>query len=789
MGSGHEIVDGKNNDFRVYGLVGDYAVAVGNTPFYDSFIPIGTSFTGEQTFDLAGAGLTTARYVRITAAPNAKIDAVKAINIFADAIRTDIGPAADAGEATITMRREKAPETDFDPFLELIPPDGSRWGENDSDFGDRLSLNQSNAAFIGMELTQVGFYRCLARGYHHVPTNESFGSFWLRLETGGQYDKELIDISEKDEKTITIPQKKDSITKIRQRDSFLFQATPGQDVNIVVNAIDSTLNPLLELYDPDDLLIAANDDYRGRGRNCVISLTLPDTSIWGDAFPNQSTYRLVISAVDTYTLRDSVRYEDKGMTVFPRKVSGGDYEKVFTGNLAEGEVKVPQISSVNPRKTIQGVNDLKLTISGNNFASGAKVSFSKSGINVKSVNVADSTTIIAIIDVSATADIGGRDVFVQNPDGPTGKGQGLFMVAETLGAVHLDWDPPTLNESLNPPTNLTATLDVNGLAQNKTFYKERNSNNTGIKTSPIIEIEPNNSMDDAQVLIGAQLIMVQGDAEVDDMGTIDLMGDDIEDLYKVEIKEPGLSVILDSFTSDCNLYIFNETSDFISFSVETGATGSELFGDYGLPMGEYFIGVSIFDPDPVGGPATAYMLTIIGEFEGEVQNPSLLSYNIYRSLLANARELGQLVGNVDASQNSYNDPAQSVNEYFYQVTAVYDKGESEPSNEAKVTVTRIDENNYANPGDFTLYQNHPNPFNMTTFIRFDLPRSTYVKIDVFNMLGQKIRSLMNEQKQSGSYNVSWNGINDSGEFAGSGIFIYRIQADGFTASKKLLLLK
>jgi parallel beta-helix repeat protein len=93
------------------------------------------------------------------------------------------------------------------------------------------------------------------------------------------------------------------------------------------------------------------------------------------------------------------------------------------------------------------------------------------------------------------------------------------------------------------------------------------------------------------------------------------------------------------------------------------------------------------------------------------------------------------------------------------------------------------------PSDFHLYQHYPNPFNPETRIQYSLSKTTHIRIDIFNTLGQKIRTLVNEQKSAGSYTVVWDGSLDTGEMAPSGVYIYRLITKEFKQSKKLLLLR
>lgn len=88
------------------------------------------------------------------------------------------------------------------------------------------------------------------------------------------------------------------------------------------------------------------------------------------------------------------------------------------------------------------------------------------------------------------------------------------------------------------------------------------------------------------------------------------------------------------------------------------------------------------------------------------------------------------------------------------------------------------------PKDFALYQNYPNPFNPVTAIRYHLPIGGNVKLQVFDLTGGLIQTLVDEYKPAGEYFVSWNAGNVS-----SGIYFYRVQTDGFTTVKKCVKLK
>ena len=93
------------------------------------------------------------------------------------------------------------------------------------------------------------------------------------------------------------------------------------------------------------------------------------------------------------------------------------------------------------------------------------------------------------------------------------------------------------------------------------------------------------------------------------------------------------------------------------------------------------------------------------------------------------------------------------------------------------------------PESFRLSQNHPNPFNPVTKIQFSLPRRSLVTIDVYDLLGRRVRRLVNEELSAGEKVVTWDGKNDNGRQVSSGIYFYRIVTNGFVESKKMILLR
>ncbi len=93
------------------------------------------------------------------------------------------------------------------------------------------------------------------------------------------------------------------------------------------------------------------------------------------------------------------------------------------------------------------------------------------------------------------------------------------------------------------------------------------------------------------------------------------------------------------------------------------------------------------------------------------------------------------------------------------------------------------------PKSFSLEQNYPNPFNPTTTIEFTVPRMSHVKISVYNMLGQLVNVLVDEELALGKYRTVWYGDDMWGNQTASGVYLYRIEAQDFVQTKKMIMLK
>jgi len=98
-------------------------------------------------------------------------------------------------------------------------------------------------------------------------------------------------------------------------------------------------------------------------------------------------------------------------------------------------------------------------------------------------------------------------------------------------------------------------------------------------------------------------------------------------------------------------------------------------------------------------------------------------------------------------------------------------------------------NNSILPRNFILHQNYPNPFNPTTIISFGLPKSSEVNLEIYNILGRRVMTLVNGTLEAGNHTIKWNGTDSKGSSVATGVYFYRLTAGDFIKSKKMLLLK
>jgi flagellar hook assembly protein FlgD len=113
-----------------------------------------------------------------------------------------------------------------------------------------------------------------------------------------------------------------------------------------------------------------------------------------------------------------------------------------------------------------------------------------------------------------------------------------------------------------------------------------------------------------------------------------------------------------------------------------------------------------------------------------------------------------------------------------------------PSSSISVTVVVVSgKSESLLPDAFSLSQNYPNPFNPETVIKYALPEDCYVELTIYNLLGQKVKILVNQYQNAGYKIVHWNGRDDQGNELASGVYFYKIKTTKYSQTKKMVLLR
>jgi flagellar hook assembly protein FlgD len=166
-------------------------------------------------------------------------------------------------------------------------------------------------------------------------------------------------------------------------------------------------------------------------------------------------------------------------------------------------------------------------------------------------------------------------------------------------------------------------------------------------------------------------------------------------------------------------------------------------------------------------------------------NRALSHYKVYRNLVVVAD---------DIAETSYLDPDVPNGTYTYNIRAVYSGDhQSALSVDAVIEHVQVNSNEVLIPANTELTGNYPNPFNPETTISYSIKEDSRVSLFIYNIKGQKVRSLINGPIQTGYHTVTWNGKNDNGENVSSGIYFSIFDAvnneKDYTSVKKIILLK
>jgi len=190
---------------------------------------------------------------------------------------------------------------------------------------------------------------------------------------------------------------------------------------------------------------------------------------------------------------------------------------------------------------------------------------------------------------------------------------------------------------------------------------------------------------------------------------------------------------------------------------------------------------------PMGLQATVFEgMTVVLTWNPPISIDGLLHYIIYRRLAGGSPDFIPISEPISETYID-SDLVDDITHY-YRATAVYLTGESTFSNIASARPTADADEVVVTTGT-ALGGNYPNPFNPETVISFTMVCEDKVNLDIYNMRGQRIRSLISGVYSVGEHRVVWNGCNERGRPVGSGVYFYRMATSGYTSVRKMVLLK
>jgi len=237
---------------------------------------------------------------------------------------------------------------------------------------------------------------------------------------------------------------------------------------------------------------------------------------------------------------------------------------------------------------------------------------------------------------------------------------------------------------------------------------------------------------------------------------------DIDDFEVVVIKSGVHNVV--SYTAEDGVDVSFNGTDQVTFTknanwVPTDGSDGILIGT--VTYSRYYIPAEIADPDPFGtqksiGPGTTWCY-----------KTTTISYGASTFIEGENGRLPWMYNVANTVKTRYNcgiihtDPGDDSVEPFKQGI----------------------------PTEFKLTANYPNPFNPTTTIAFELPQSSPIKIEVFNLLGQKVATLVDGYREAGRFEVVWNGTDEAGKQVSSGIYFCRMIAGEYTGTLKMMMMK
>ena len=248
---------------------------------------------------------------------------------------------------------------------------------------------------------------------------------------------------------------------------------------------------------------------------------------------------------------------------------------------------------------------------------------------------------------------------------------------------------------------------------------------------------------------------------------VDITGNEVTFTINIVDNEPIRGIELD---------IYHDFADLTYSGVSRGEKLQDLVNDEGNPTSD---------------------MTILGNWVED--HVKVLAYSVNRARTEGNGEEGNLVhltytladgatlpDNVSFYFTVVNIPGTSLNPELLNVVCSYPDADNPVA--VNTSVASADDSSLL-PSEFALFQNYPNPFNPSTQISFDIPKSEFVTLRVYNLLGQDVKTIINQSMVPGRYTVEWNGNDMLNNDVASGVYFYELRGESFISRKKMLLIR
>jgi hypothetical protein len=167
--------------------------------------------------------------------------------------------------------------------------------------------------------------------------------------------------------------------------------------------------------------------------------------------------------------------------------------------------------------------------------------------------------------------------------------------------------------------------------------------------------------------------------------------------------------------------------------------------------------------------------------------PDIVAYYVYRGDVSGFTPSEETKIGITPDANFKDTNIMDNKVYYYRIAAVDDAFNHTVSDEIVASTTDVSLVSEEIPTTYALESNFPNPFNPITYINYQIPENGHVLLTIYNILGEKVQTIIDQYQSAGYYKASWNARNDAGENLSSGLYIYELKVNNYKNSQKMIL--